>query len=144
MVLILEFSHMISVHKYRRGFRCQQCNTQFDTIDQFVGHAQIHAHKPFMCEICDVNFQSKVELAQHRKTEQHRDALKLVQLQQPEFQIEQKNIKCPSCDFRCSSMEELSGTRRIFEQDINKTFILSGWSLRRLFSFKLPYFDLKL
>ena len=49
---VTEFkSHMIREHRYKRGFRCAKCKTNFKTLADFVEHSETHTHLPFQCEV---------------------------------------------------------------------------------------------
>ena len=107
---------IFSEHNYKRGLNCQKCKKQFKTLSEFVLHTKEHPHKPFICEHCHISFKSKRELNQHRSSHEHKDLVEKASagpggLKKKEISnFKSKNrkvIKCPSCDFKCSNLNEL-------------------------------------
>jgi len=103
-------------HNYKRGLKCQKCKKQFKTLSEFVLHTKEHPHKPFICEHCHISFKSKRELNQHRSSHEHKDLVEkassgpggLKKKEISNFKTKnRKVIKCPSCDFKCSNLNEL-------------------------------------
>lgn len=64
--------HKLIAHKLQPVYQCanntsQHCGMQFENVDEFLVHAQLHPQKNIVCPRCHVKFNNKSLLRHHMK-----------------------------------------------------------------------------
>lgn len=66
--------HKQDQHGLRPIFKCAagECSRQFETVEDFLEHAQVHCQKNIVCLKCSIKFNSKNSLRHHMKMAHYR------------------------------------------------------------------------
>lgn len=66
--------HKQDHHGLRPIFKCAagECSRQFETVEDFLEHAQVHCQKNIVCLKCSIKFNSKNSLRHHMKMAHYR------------------------------------------------------------------------
>lgn len=63
--------HKLAAHHLKPVYQCanntSQCGMQFENVDEFLAHAQLHPQKNIVCPRCHVKFNNKNLLRHHMK-----------------------------------------------------------------------------
>lgn len=68
--------HKLDEHALRPVYKCAaastECGRQFETVEEFLEHAQVHCQKNIVCIKCSIKFNSKNSLRHHMKVAHYR------------------------------------------------------------------------
>lgn len=66
--------HKLEQHALRPVYRCAvaECARQFEGVEDFLEHAQVHCQKNIVCLKCSIKFNSKNSLRHHMKVAHYR------------------------------------------------------------------------